>query len=118
VVVVKKGEHGALMKAGDRFYAFPAYPVESVKDPTGAGDTFAGGFMGYLTSARDYTDVRHLKRAVLYGATLASFNVEDFSTRRLEHLRRASLEERFSDFLDALMVSGDGRKNGVLIKSR
>ncbi|MDD5656137.1 MAG: PfkB family carbohydrate kinase [Elusimicrobia bacterium] len=115
VVIVKKGEHGALMKAGERFYAFPAYPVESVKDPTGAGDTFAGGFMGYLASSGAYDDVRHLKRAMLYGATLASFNVEDFSTRRLENLRRESLDGRFSEFLEALAVSEDNAKRAPLI---
>lgn len=108
VVVVKKGEHGALMKVGERFYAFPAYPVEAVKDPTGAGDTFAGGFMGYLASAREYDDLRHLKRAMLYGTTLASFNVEDFSTRRLENLERAALEDRFTEFREALRVSDGG----------
>jgi sugar/nucleoside kinase (ribokinase family) len=108
VVIVKKGEHGALMKVGSRFFAFPAYPVETVKDPTGAGDTFAGGFMGYITSAGDYDDVRHLKRALIYGTTLASFNVEDFSTRRLESLHRAGLDERFADFLDALSVPNGG----------
>jgi len=118
VVVVKKGEHGALMKAGDRFYAFPAYPVESVKDPTGAGDTFAGGFMGYLASSGAHDDVRHLKRAILYGTTLASFNVEDFSTRRLEGLKRENLDGRFSEFVDGLMVPGHEAKSGPLIKSR
>ncbi|HAM35133.1 MAG TPA: sugar kinase [Elusimicrobia bacterium] len=114
VVVVKKGEHGALMKVDNQFYAFPAYPVESVKDPTGAGDTFAGGFMGYLTAAGDYGDVVHLKRAMLYGTALASFNVEDFSTRRLENLRRSCLEDRFAEFCDALQVP----HNGSAIKPR
>ncbi len=104
VVVVKKGEHGALMKVGERSYAFPAYPVESVKDPTGAGDTFAGGFMGYLTSTRDYDDIGNLKRAMLYGTTLASFNVEDFSTRRLENLQRTALQARFDESVDSLHV--------------
>jgi sugar/nucleoside kinase (ribokinase family) len=109
VVVVKKGEHGALMKVGERFYAFPAYPVESVKDPTGAGDTFAGGFMGFLTSAGgNIDDANSLKRAMLYGTALASFNVEDFSTRRLENLKRESLDERFTEFMDSLQVSDNG----------
>ncbi len=109
VVVIKRGEHGALMKAGGRFYPFPAYPVESVKDPTGAGDTFAGGFMGYLASVGGgHGDVRHLKRAVLYGSVLASFNVEDFSTKRLEALRRPVLDERMADFVDSLQVSSNG----------
>ena len=116
VVVVKKGEHGALMKVADRFYSFPAYPVESIKDPTGAGDTFAGGFMGYLTSVRDYDDVGNLKRAMLYGTALASFNVEDFSTRRLENLQRAALQARFDEFVDALQVpNGPSRARGSLL---
>ena len=109
VVVIKQGEHGALMKVGGRFYPFPAYPVEVVKDPTGAGDTFAGGFMGYLASVgggRD--DVRHLKCAMLYGSALASFNVEDFSTRRLENLKRQALEERALDFIASLQVPDTG----------
>ena len=104
VVVDKQGEHGALMREGGRCYPFPAYPVESVKDPTGAGDTFAGGFMGYMASVGGYGDVRHLKRAMLYGSAMASFNVEDFSTRRLENLKRAALEERFADFIASLQV--------------
>ena len=107
-VVVKRGEHGALLKTGERFYAFPAYPLESVKDPTGAGDTFAGGFMGYMAASGGYDDIRHLKCAMLYGATLASFNVEDFSTRRLEDLQREILEDRFARFAESLQVS-DGR---------
>jgi sugar/nucleoside kinase (ribokinase family) len=116
VVVVKKGEHGALMKVGGRFYSFPAFPVESVKDPTGAGDTFAGGFMGYLTSARDYDDVNNLKRAMAYGTTLASFNVEDFSTRRLENLSRGALDARFNEFVDSLQVPhGTSRARGSLL---
>jgi sugar/nucleoside kinase (ribokinase family) len=116
VVVVKKGEHGALIKVGERFYAFPAYPVESVKDPTGAGDTFAGGFMGYLASARNYDDIAVLKRAVLYGTTLASFNVEDFSTRRLENLKRSALDARFHEFVDSLQVPGHAsRPRGALL---
>jgi sugar/nucleoside kinase (ribokinase family) len=116
VIVVKKGEHGALMKVGDRFYSFPAFPVESVKDPTGAGDTFAGGFMGYLASVRDYDDVSNLKRAMLYGTTLASFNVEDFSTRRLENLQRPALQARFDDFVDSLQVPhGPSRGRGALL---
>jgi len=106
------------MKVGERFYAFPAYPVESVKDPTGAGDTFAGGFMGYLSSARDFDDIDTLKRAVLYGTTMASFNVEDFSTRRLENLTRHALEARFGEFMDSLRVSGTARPRPLLTEAR
>ena len=107
VVVIKKGEHGAVVKAGRKFFVFPAFPLETVKDPTGAGDTFAGGFMGYLASLEDgdFENVDHLKRAALYGTVLASFTVEDFSTRRLEALRRDELEGRFDDFLERLSVA-------------
>lgn len=104
VVVVKQGEHGALMRVAGRCFPFPAYPVESVKDPTGAGDTFAGGFMGYLAAAQSYDNIEHLKCAMLYGSALASFNVEDFSTRRLENLKRSALDERFREFVACLQV--------------
>ncbi len=112
VVVVKKGEHGALLHAGGRFYALPAYPVETVMDPTGAGDTFAGAFMGYLTSVGHFRDVESLKRAVAYGATMASFTVEAFSTKRLEDLRRQALDERFGDYLGLINVSREPSRGG------
>lgn len=107
VVVVKKGEHGAILKAGRKFYAFPAFPLEQVKDPTGAGDTFAGGFMGYLASVDGFQSVDHLKRAMLFGTVMASFTVEDFSTRRLEDLGRGELDRRFDDLLERLSVARD-----------
>lgn len=107
VVVVKKGEHGAVLKVGRKFYVFPAYPLETVKDPTGAGDAFAGGFMGYLSAAGDFTDPAHLKRAMVYGTVMASFNVEDFSTRRLEGLSRDSVDSRFEELVDILSVARD-----------
>lgn len=110
VVVVKKGEHGAVMQVGRRFYAFPAYPVELVKDPTGAGDSFAGAFMGYLAASGAFNDVHNLKRAVLYGTTMASFTVEDFSTRRLESLDSGQVDARFGDFCDLLSVVPVARK--------
>jgi sugar/nucleoside kinase (ribokinase family) len=104
VVVIKKGEHGAVIQAGGRFYAFPAYPVETVKDPTGAGDTFAGAFMGYLTSVGSFNEVDHLKRAILYGTIMASYTVEDFSTKRIEALRISDIDQRFDAMLDLLSV--------------
>ena len=104
VVVVKKGEHGALMRVASRFYIFPPFPLASIKDPTGAGDTFAGGFLGYLASCGVYDDVDHLKRAMAYGSVLASFNVEDFSTRNIENLDRDRIDERFHDFVDRMSV--------------
>lgn len=107
VVVVKKGEHGALLLAGGDVYPFPAFPVESVKDPTGAGDSFAGGFMGYLSSCMDLGDVYALKRAVAYGAVTASFNVESFSTGRLEKLDRKTLDARQRAYIDLLSIAGE-----------
>ena len=106
VVVIKKGEHGALMMAGGQLFAFPSFPVEDVQDPTGAGDTFAGGFLGYLSSAPNLKDVFHLKRAMLYGSVLASFNVQGFSTRVLETLEISEVHGRYKDFVELLSVEG------------
>jgi len=80
-IVIKKGEHGVLFYCGRFMFAFPAYPVEKVIDPTGAGDTFAGGLMGHLSRVRRFSE-RELKRAVLYATTVASFNVEDFGMNK------------------------------------
>jgi sugar/nucleoside kinase (ribokinase family) len=107
VVVIKKGEHGALLKAGRKIYAFPAYPLETIKDPTGAGDTFAGGFMGYLASCGGFSDVGQLKRAMLYGTTMASFTVQDFSTKAIENLTRPKIDDRFEDLVERLSVPVD-----------
>jgi sugar/nucleoside kinase (ribokinase family) len=104
VVVIKKGEHGALMKIGSRFYMFPCFPLPEIKDPTGAGDTFAGGFLGYLASCGVYDDVGHLKRAMAYGTVMASFNVQDFSTKSIENLDRDGIDERFHDLLERMSV--------------
>jgi len=96
-LVVKKGEHGVLMFDEDGSFAAPAYPLEDVFDPTGAGDTFAGGFLGYLAGARDQGNAT-LRRAVIMGSALASFCVEDFSLDRLLRLTRPEIEERFRSF--------------------
>ncbi len=104
VVVIKKGEHGAFMRVGSKFYVFPAYPLSRIKDPTGAGDTFAGGFLGYLASTASYKDISHLKRAMAYGTTMASFNVQDFSTKNIEGLDRDAIDERFHDFAERMTV--------------
>ena len=114
VVVIKKGEHGALMKVGSKVYVFPAYPLAHIKDPTGAGDTFAGGFLGYLASSGAHDDIGHLKRAMAYGTTLASFNVEDFSTKNIEDLERDAIDERFHDLSDRMSVP----RADDLLKSR
>ncbi len=96
-LVVKKGEHGVLMFSDDGSFAAPAFPLEEVFDPTGAGDTFAGGFIGYLAGAGDSREDT-LRRAVVMGSTLASFCVEDFSLDRLLRLTRAEIDERFRRF--------------------
>jgi sugar/nucleoside kinase (ribokinase family) len=95
VVVVKKGEHGALVVSRDFMFAAPAYPVEAVFDPTGAGDTFAGGFLGYLAASEDPTGETEIRRATAYGAVLASFTVESFSLDRLSTASREEIDSRF-----------------------
>lgn len=97
ILVVKRGEFGAcLFRDGTIFFA-PGYPLEEVHDPTGAGDTFAGGFMGYLASAGEVTD-RNLRRALVYGSVMASFSVEEFGLTRLLRLDRSEIEARFNEF--------------------
>jgi sugar/nucleoside kinase (ribokinase family) len=97
-LVIKRGEHGVLMtRQGGGFFAAPAMPLETVFDPTGAGDTFAGGFLGYLASC-DGLDDGALARAIIYGSTLASFAVEDFSVERLLRLTPDEIASRFSEF--------------------
>ena len=96
-VVVKRGEYGALLLDDGAFFVVPAYPLESVFDPTGAGDTFAGGFMGYLAS-RDRADSATVRRAMVYGSVMASFTVEDFSLNRLTRLDAREIERRYAEF--------------------
>ncbi len=100
-VVVKRGEHGATLRTRDTWFSIPSYPVTSVVDPTGAGDTFAGGFMGYLAQTGD-TGVRALKRAMVHGSVMASFNVEDFSVRRLESLTEEEITDRHDRFMEMI----------------
>lgn len=97
VVVIKRGEYGATLFTKDGYFAAPAYPLESVFDPTGAGDTFAGGFMGYLASQKEITD-ETLRRAMIYGSVMASFNVEQFGTERVDALDYPEITERFKAF--------------------
>lgn len=96
-LVIKKGEHGVLMFSDAGSFAAPAYPLEDVFDPTGAGDTFAGGFLGYLASSADGGEAT-LRRAVIMGSALASFCVEAFSLDRLLRLTRPEIDERFRLF--------------------
>lgn len=97
VVLIKKGENGCLMITPEGYFMAPAYPLEEVADPTGAGDSFAGGFLGYLSCAPDLND-EQLRRAVVYGSAVASFTVERFSVDRLRDLTREEIDRRFREF--------------------
>ncbi|MBT5875751.1 MAG: sugar kinase, partial [Candidatus Latescibacteria bacterium] len=99
--VIKRGEHGATLVTRDSYFAVPAFPVLTVTDPTGAGDSFAGGFVGYLAREGDTSDTG-LKRAMIRGSVMASFNVEDFSVRRLEMLENHEIESRLESFMEML----------------
>ncbi|GAA4235436.1 PfkB family carbohydrate kinase [Postechiella marina] len=96
-VVIKKGEHGALLFHNEDVFYAPALPLEEVFDPTGAGDTFAGGFAGYLAKTGD-TSFENMKKAVIYGSTLASFCVEKFGTERMENLSKDEVHKRLMQF--------------------
>ena len=96
-VIIKKGEHGALLFQGEEVFFAPALPLEDVFDPTGAGDTFAGGFSGYLAKTNDYS-FDNMKRAIVYGSALASVTCEKFGTESLEALTRDGLAERLRRF--------------------
>jgi len=104
-VVIKRGEYGALMVNGGRFFFTPAYPLESVFDPTGAGDTFAGGFMGYL-ARQGRQDEATLRRGIVYGSVMASFTVEDFSLERLKRLEEREIGARFESFQELVSFGG------------
>ena len=96
-VIIKKGEHGALLFHKEEVFFAPALPLEEVFDPTGAGDTFAGGFAGYLTQTEDYS-FENMKKAIVHGSALASFCVEKFGTERLQTLKRDELYSRLQQF--------------------
>jgi sugar/nucleoside kinase (ribokinase family) len=97
ILVVKRGEYGVLMITKTAIFAAPAYPLENVFDPTGAGDTFAGGFLGYLASRPEVSE-RELRRAIVFGSVLASFTVEKFSLDRLREITLRDVHERYQDF--------------------
>ncbi|MBH56777.1 MAG: sugar kinase [Planctomycetaceae bacterium] len=101
--VLKKGEHGAMYFGEDDCYVLPAFPTDQVLDPTGAGDSFAGGMMGYLAS-QDATDPASIKRALVYGTLVASYNVEDFSLERMKQIEREALDQRFSQYKQMLSI--------------
>jgi sugar/nucleoside kinase (ribokinase family) len=98
VVVAKQGEYGAAMVTDEGFFALPAFPLETIIDPTGAGDSFAGGFLGYVAAhSGDPLDHELLSRAMAYGTALASFNVEEFGTERIERLASEEISERVAE---------------------
>jgi sugar/nucleoside kinase (ribokinase family) len=103
-VIIKKGEHGALLFHGDNMFYCPGLPIEMVKDPTGAGDTFAGGFIGFLSKTDDIS-FENMKRAIVAGSALASFCVEEFGTKRMEDITERDLDNRIEEFIDLMKVS-------------
>ncbi len=96
-IIIKRGEYGVLMFNENSVFASPAYPLEFVFDPTGAGDTFAGGFMGFLAYTGDVSD-ESIRQAIIFGSVMASFNVEDFSLNRLKSVTFADIEDRYREF--------------------
>lgn len=104
-LVVKRGEYGVIMFTEHSIFTVPAYPLETVFDPTGAGDTFAGGFMGYLASTRNLSEAS-IRQAIVFGCVMASFTVEDFSLNRLKTLSYGEVEERYRKF--KLLTDFDG----------
>jgi sugar/nucleoside kinase (ribokinase family) len=98
-LIIKKGEHGALLFHENKVFFAPALPLEEVFDPTGAGDTFAGGFMGYLAKTKDLS-FENMKRAVIYGSAMASFCVEKFGPQRLKEINHKEIEERVEVFIE------------------
>lgn len=96
-LIIKKGEHGALLFHENEIFMAPAYPLESIYDPTGAGDSFAGGFIGYLAKTEDLS-YDNMKRAIIFGSTIASFSVEKFSLDRIKDLTPIEIKDRFNDF--------------------
>lgn len=97
-LVIKKGEHGALLFDKDNVFFAPALPLKKVVDPTGAGDCFAGGFIAYIAKTCD-TSFENMKRALIYGSAMASFVVEDFSNHRIKSLNQADIEQRIAEFV-------------------
>jgi sugar/nucleoside kinase (ribokinase family) len=98
-LIIKKGEHGALLFNRDQVFFAPALPLEEVFDPTGAGDSFAGGFIGYIAETRDIS-FDNLKRAVIFGSAMASFSVEKFGTERIQNLSQEEVDDRVQQFID------------------
>jgi len=97
-LIIKKGEHGALLFGEEKIFSAPALPLEDVFDPTGAGDTFAGGFIGYMAKSGEI-NFANMKNAIIYGSALASFCVETFGTEKLKNLTDAALTDRIQQFI-------------------
>jgi sugar/nucleoside kinase (ribokinase family) len=97
-VLIKRGEYGAILFSPESVFAVPAYPLEEVFDPTGAGDTFAGGLMGYLASTGERSEAG-LRRAIVFGSVLASYVVEDFGGQRMRSLTLEDIEHRYRQFV-------------------
>jgi sugar/nucleoside kinase (ribokinase family) len=102
-LIIKKGEHGALLFHGNQVFFAPALPLEEVFDPTGAGDTFAGGFVGHLSRTGDIS-FANMKRAIIFGSTMASFCVEKFGPERLYNLSEDDIDSRIQSFIDLVQV--------------
>ncbi|MFH1347647.1 MAG: PfkB family carbohydrate kinase [Candidatus Margulisiibacteriota bacterium] len=96
-VIIKKGEHGALLFSDGIHFSAPSYPQDMLRDPTGAGDSFAGGFIGYLAKTDDVSEA-NIRRAIIVGSVMASFNVEDFSLDRMKRLKHKEIVDRFDEF--------------------
>ncbi|NUN50720.1 MAG: sugar kinase [Candidatus Brocadiae bacterium] len=117
VVVIKKGEHGSMLFVDGEIVALPAYPLEHITDPTGAGDSFAGGFMGHLTRCGG-TSLADMKRALVYGTVIASFTCEDFGLRRLFSLTDADIERRVAEFAKIVSVDVKPRRRAKAAAGR
>ena len=98
-VIIKKGEHGALLFTKNKHFNAPGYPLENIKDPTGCGDAFGGAFIGYLAKTKDLSE-RNLRKAIVYGSVVASHNAEDFGLNRLKYLTMNDIEKRYKEFKD------------------
>jgi cytidine kinase len=102
-VIVKKGEHGSLMVSRNEIFALPAYPTDKVIDPTGAGDSFAGGLMGYLAASQDFSPTS-IHRAMSFGSVVASFTISDFSFGGLSAISKTDLEQRWKQYKAAVSI--------------
>ncbi|MBI2176719.1 sugar kinase [Candidatus Woesearchaeota archaeon] len=96
-IIIKKGEHGALLFSDGNHFSAPSYPLEAIKDPTGCGDSFAGALIGYLASKNSSSE-KEIRKAIIYGSVVASFNAEDFSLERMKHIAAEDIEKRYEEF--------------------